>query len=198
MWLSLSPFLFQQKEPPSKERGRARGGGGAEIGGGNKKREGRGAGAGGAQSQPAARLRLTRAPARRHCLYTVRSWPQARSPPAHASLFSKSEAPQPPRQRQQREPESLLAAPPAVRARKSGSREPREPALRPPAAPRPGPTRSARGAPAALQRIHLRVPQRRRSGVCVGGDTLSLGAITLYHPFPRICLRKRCGRKTSS
>ncbi|CAO2593052.1 hypothetical protein LEMLEM_LOCUS7076 [Lemmus lemmus] len=69
-------------------------------------------------------------------------------------------------------------------------------AFAPPAAPRPGPTRSAHWAPVALQRIHLRTPQHRRSRGWED-DTLSLGAITLIRLFARICLSKRCG-KTSS
>lgn len=137
--------------------------------------------AGGAQSQP-ARLSLTRAPARRHCLYTVRSWPEARSPPAYASLFSKSEAPQPWRSRQQRVPESLLAASPAVRAPKSESREPREPSLRPQRLDQDPPA-----APTELQSLSSASTSAHPSAEKGGGnDTLSPGAITLIRPFARI------------
>lgn len=117
------------------------------------------------QAQP-ARLILTRAPARRHCLYTVRSWPEARSPPAYASLFSKSEAPQPRRPRQQSEPESLLAASPAVRAPKSESQEHREPSLRPQRLDQDPPA-----APTELQSLSSASTSAHPSAEEVGGTT---------------------------
>lgn len=156
----------------------------------------RGRAGGRTPGEPRASLpgRLTRAPARRHCLYTVRSWPEARSPPAYASLFSKSEAPQP---RQQREPESLLAASPAVRAPKSESREPREPSLRPQRLDQDPPA-----APTELQWLSSASTSAHPSAEEAGGGgqggrhPFSRGHHS-YSPF-RKNLSKRCGKKTSS